>query len=325
MPTCVYCGFSAQQKFPREHVVPQAFGSFHNNLTLGCVCGECNRYFGRHLESGFATESVESIVRYRYGLRDLESAERTRSIRAKANIQGPIRGAKVLLRPDASAKSGIGNIYVPQLGIKNPDEPEWRWYTLAELDSEVMRTLEPGARIQLFFTSPIEEQQIRSRLRELGLGPTLHINRDQVLPTKDFKTRVTCDFDFNMSRCVAKIALNYLSYVLGENAGLLLRDDFDSVRNYVRDGIFPEHPIVSFSNTPKFEPDIEKPPFVDGHVVAVGWDITNENISCVLNLFNAMSYHVVLSRKYKGVWFTPSAHSFDLQAGEVRSIPFSLL
>jgi hypothetical protein len=196
---------------------------------------------------------------------------------------------------------------------------------LPELDSEVMRTLEPGARIQLFFTSQAEEQQIRSRLRELvELGPTQHISRDKVLPTKDFKTRVTCDFDFNMSRCVAKIAFNYLAYVLGENAELLLRDDFDAVRKYVRDGIFPEYPVVSFSNTPKFEPDTEKPPFVDGHIVAVGWD-TNENIGCLLSLFNAMSYKVVLCRKYKGVWFTPSAHSFDFQTGEVRSIPVSLL
>jgi hypothetical protein len=278
------------------------------------------------LELGFATESVESIVRYRYGLRDLESAERTRTVRARANVPGPIQGAKVLLRPDSSAKSGIGNVYVPQLAIKNADEPEWRWYTLPELDSEVMRTLEPGARIQLFFTSPAEEQQIRSRLRELvELGPTQQISRDKVLPTRDFKTRVTCDFDFNMSRCVAKIAFNYLAYVLGENTALLLRHEFDTVRKYVRDGAVPEQPIVYFSQTPKFESDTEKAPFVDGHIVAVGWDITNENIGCVLSLFNAMSYRVALSRKYMGVWFTPSAHSFDFQTSEVKSIPMNLL
>src|SRR5260370_11078031 len=164
MPTCIYCGFSGHEKFPREHVIPQAFGSFQKSLTLGCVCAECNRYFGKHLELRFATESAESIVRYRYGLRDLESAERTRTIRARANIPGPIQGAKVLLRPDSSEKSGIGNVYVPQLAIKNTDEPEWRWYTLPELDSEVMRTVEAGARIQLFFTSPAEEKQNRSQL-----------------------------------------------------------------------------------------------------------------------------------------------------------------
>jgi hypothetical protein len=326
MPTCVYCGFSGLAEFPREHVIPRSFGSFQNNLTLGCVCGECNRYFGKHLESWFASESVESIVRFRYGLRDTESAERTRTIRAKANVEGPILGARVLLRPDASAKSGIDNVYVPQVAIKNTNEAEPRWYTLQELNSDVVRTVEAGAGISLFVTSPEEEQALRSRLRELGLGPTQQISRDKVLPRKDFKTRVTCDFDFNMSRCVAKIAFNYLAYVFEENTMLLLRPEFDTVRKYVRDGAPSEQPVVYFSKTPKFEQDSGKPPFVDGHVLAVGWDITNEKVVCALSLFNAMTYHVVLCRKYEGLWFAlQNAHTFDFETGEVRSVPVNLL
>lgn len=210
------------------------------------------------------------------------------------------------------------------MAVKNTGDAERRWYTLQELNSDVMRTVKPGAGISLFVKSSEEEQALRSRLGELGLGPTVQIGRDEVLPRKDFKTRVTCDFDFDMSRCVAKIAFNYLAYVLGENTALLLRHEFDTVRKYVRDGAPSEHPIVYFSKTPKFEQDSGTPPFVDGHLLAVGWD-TNENIVCALSLFNTMTYRVVLCRKYKGVWFTPSAHSFDFQTGEVRSIPLSLL
>ncbi len=341
MRTCIYCGVSRPDRFPREHVIPYAFGSFRNALTLGCVCRDCNRYFGSKLETQFARESAESIARFRHGLRDIESAERTRTIRAKANVPGPILGAKVRLHPDASVTSGIGNVFETQVAFKNKDEQDWRWYTLSELTSETVQTLEPGAGIKLLpISEPAaagdeeaiasklreEEEKIRSRLRELGFASqTVQVSRDRVLPRKDLITRVTCDFTFDMSRCVAKIAFNYLAYVLGENAALLLREEFDTVRKYVRDGTVAEEPVVYFSQTPKFEQDAETAPFVDGHVVSVGWDSPNENIGCLLSLFNTMSYRVMLSRNCKGVWFPPTAHSFDLQTGEVRSIPISLL
>ena len=341
MPTCIYCRFAGPESFPREHVIPYALGRFRKALTLGCVCGVCNEYFGRCLDRPFASESAESIARFRHGLRDMKSAKRSRTVRARANVPGPIRGAKVLLRPDATAKSGIGNVYVPQVGFKNPNELDWRWYTLEELNSEVAQTVEPGSGLKFFLaaeegehdeekaTSKMREQEgkFRSRLRELGLvGETQQISRDRLPPTKDFKTRVTCDFDFNMSRCVAKIAFNYFACVLDENADLLLRHNFDAVRKYVREGIFPDYPVVSFSNRPRFDPEPEKPPFVNGHVLAVGWDVTNENIGCALSLFNTMSYRVVLCRKYDGLWFAlRHAHAFDFETREVRSIPVNLL
>jgi hypothetical protein len=40
--TCIYCCQVGPAPFPKEHVVPQAFGHFHENLTLSCVCGACN-------------------------------------------------------------------------------------------------------------------------------------------------------------------------------------------------------------------------------------------------------------------------------------------
>ena len=306
----------------------------------------CRRRNAHHRpESGDFRSALSAALERKalrdHGLRDTESAERTRTIRARANVPGPILGAKVRLHPDASVTSGIGNVFETQVAFKNKDEQDWRWYTLAELTSEVVQALEPGAGIKLLPTlEPAvagdeeaiasrlreEEEKIRSRLRELGfVSQTLQISRDRVLPRKDLTTRVTCDFTFDMSRCVAKIAFNYLAYVLGENAALLLREEFDTVRKYVRDGTVAEEPVVYFSRTPKFERDAEKVPFVDGHVVSVGWDSTNENIGCLLSLFNTMSYRVMLSRRCKGLWFPPTAHSFDFQTGEVRSIPVSLM
>jgi len=51
---------------------------------------------------------------------------------------------------------------------------------------------------------------------------------------------VTYTFDTIIRRCVAKIAFNYLAYVLSKNVQLLLREDFDAVRDFVRRGTLAE-------------------------------------------------------------------------------------
>jgi hypothetical protein len=234
-------------------------------------------------------------------------------------------GAKVLLRPNIT-KNGIDFVYLAQVAFKNRDTEEWRWYTVEDLNSDIIQTLEPGSTMKLLVESPAEEEEIRSRMRELGLGPTKTISRDQVPPQPNLKTRVTCVFDFNMSRCVAKIAFNYLAYVLGEDPRLLLRGEFDAIRTYVRHGPDPEQPIVYFSEKPRFEEESRSRSLVDGHILAVGWDTTNENIVCGLSLFNAMTYRVVLCRKYRGVWFPlRSAYSLDFRTKQAEKIPVTVL
>lgn len=156
--------------------------------------------------------------------------------------------------------------------------------------------------------------------------PTEVIGRNTVLPTKNFNTRVICDFDFNMSRCVAKIAFNYLAYVLGENTNVLLRTDFDGIRKYVRERTSPGYPVLSFSSKPKFDQDADRPPFVNRHMLGVGSDHATGSITCAISLFNAMSYRVLVCRKYEGLWFTLwSAHAFDFDTGEARPLPVNLL
>jgi len=67
MTTCIYCR-SSGELFPKEHVVPKAFGRFRDNLTLDCVCGACNTFFNRELELFLTRDSVEAILRVRYGV-----------------------------------------------------------------------------------------------------------------------------------------------------------------------------------------------------------------------------------------------------------------
>ena len=69
---CVYCvedkPLSSFTKV--EHVMPQSFGLFNNNLTLvKTVCDDCNQYFGDNLEIDMARDTLEGAARFEFGLR----------------------------------------------------------------------------------------------------------------------------------------------------------------------------------------------------------------------------------------------------------------
>ena len=179
---------------------------------------------------------------------------------------------------------------------------------------------------EVFFTSPAEETHLRARLRELGFtGSTKHISKDRILPQPEMTARVTYTFDTIIRRCIAKIAFNYLAYALSEDMRLLLRDDFDTVRTFIRDGVIPHNEIVAVIGSPRLTNESRKGSLVDGHMIGVGWSL-NENILCNLNIFNAMTYQVALCRKYRGLWFAlSSVHSFDLDTKEARKLPGELL
>src|SRR5689334_3602960 len=100
MPTCLYCRRELESKhFNREHVLPEAFGSFETNLVpLDTVCEGCNTYFGNNLELKLARDSIEGLDRYQHGVR--MPTETTRFGRgglltARVNNGGFYQGAEV--------------------------------------------------------------------------------------------------------------------------------------------------------------------------------------------------------------------------------------
>jgi len=323
MPICIYCRSREDGKFPREHVVPRSFGSFRDALTLACVCGVCNRSFGRELETPFARESAESIARFWHGVRDQESAMRTSQATARVNDAGLRQGAKVLLRPNAS-RNGIDLEYVAQVAFRKNSSEEWKWYTPEELDRDVIRQLEAGSELKYFVRSRAEEEQLRLRLQELGLPPTKSVRRQVFPPEAEIKTHVKCIFDLRMARCVAKIAFNYLAYALEENSQLLLRKEFNPIRDFVHTGAQPLHSVVQFSSHPALDRPKNEGAFVVGHMLGIDW-APNGSIVCELSLFNAMAYRVVICNRYGGLWFPLGiAHAFDFRTKKVSKVPLSV-
>lgn len=240
-------------------------------------------------------------------------------------MPGPAFGARVLLAPNTRT-NGMEIIYLPQVGFANENSEEWKWYLPEELNPEVLAKLGPNSRVKYFFTSPAEEARLRERLRELGFtAATKHISKDQILPQPEMTAKVTYTFDPIIRRCIAKIAFNYLAYALSEDMRLLLRDDFDTVRTFIRDGVIPQNEMVVVIGRPRLTEESRHGSLVDGHMIGVGWNM-NENILCNLSIFNAMTYQVALCRTYRGLWFAlSSVHSFDLSTKETRRLPADLL
>ena len=69
MPKCLDCHeVKEADAFNREHVIPEAFGRFEENMVLKLVvCETCNTYFANHLELRLARDSIEGLDRYEHG------------------------------------------------------------------------------------------------------------------------------------------------------------------------------------------------------------------------------------------------------------------
>jgi hypothetical protein len=133
-------------------------------------------------------ETGEGIVRFDYGLSDKRAGYLGSRLSVRVKAPGPICGAKVLLGPNAQA-NGKEIIYQPQVAFADENSEEWIWYQSEELTPEIIRALKPRSRVQYFYTSPAELEQLRARLRELGFPATRHIRKDTIPPQPKMNAR----------------------------------------------------------------------------------------------------------------------------------------
>src|SRR5690349_17003409 len=98
--TCIYClEDKTDERFDREHVIPQAFGVFQNNLVLESVCIECNTYFGRELDLKLARDAPEAHLRVKHGLKrasEFRSLGKRATTYGEITAQGPLKGARMM-------------------------------------------------------------------------------------------------------------------------------------------------------------------------------------------------------------------------------------
>jgi hypothetical protein len=147
---CIYCG-SERPRTSREHVMPQALGTFEQNWTLDCVCDDCNHFFSRELELVLARDSAEAYLRVESGLKPSTATDKflNRRMRGTLNEPGDFDGIRVVMK---SIPDGVVPMAVPQVGFRRPGEA-WQYVPERELSAESLRAFD-GPTVEMKLVGP---------------------------------------------------------------------------------------------------------------------------------------------------------------------------
>jgi len=314
---CIYCR-AATGHFSAEHVIPQQFGKFQGNLTLHCVCDECNQYFGRTLEWELGRNTAEGILRIDYGLRSAKIGDvPSKGIDITVRSPGPYVGAKVLIQP-SEKMDGTEAQLLAQVGVKVPGSDEHVWYSEPEVNDQFAgRYRRKGS--QFILTGPTEGDRQRLRQKLLKLGIKVNAGELRVMPLagggKRLGISISYNFDDRIPRCIAKIAFNYLAHLQGQN--FVLAQDFDRIREYIR------YPGSSDTNKSEIVFIMNKRilSIPDGHSLAAAWSATGDKVVVNVSMFNTVEYTVFLCQRYRGIWREiAKGHHFSLKTGRISEI-----
>ena len=320
---CIYCR-SAGVSFNRDHVIPEAFGLFHNNLVLTSVCEKCNQFFGDELELVLGRNSREAILRLHHGVKAPTGAHQVKYENAKLTVAepGPWRGAQIELAADPTGTK-LDTRPVPQVAFKKQDEQDWQWVEEAKLtDASVVDPYRSREHV-IQVVGPSQEDVDRLTAKLLGFG--IDFNRKGLLPQPvnsegTILAKLASKVDDAILRAIGKIAGNYVAYVHG--ADFFLLQDFDAYRNWVRYGTVPTWglPVVVVA-TPILADDSRNWRQTTGHIVTFDWNRQGDELFAQVSLFNDLNYKVLLCPKFSGLWRDlRSGHHFDLKSRTISQL-----
>ena len=216
---CIYClEDKPKDKFKKaEHVLPQSFGAFLNNLTLHkTVCDDCNQYFGESLELDLARDTFEGSARFQFGLKPA-SEYRTLGKRSRMQrkvAEGPFKGAHGVLRY-SEEEDKVMLVPLPQVGFLNKDS-EYEFFLVDNipskdvLESKGFELKHPNGILILPLSA---QEEARTRLKERGIDMKVKEGTGfQPSQNEDLLCEVEGTTDQTILRAVAKICFNYLAY-----------------------------------------------------------------------------------------------------------------
>jgi HNH endonuclease len=311
MPSCIYCR-RENQEFDREHVIPQAFGNFEPNsfILYDAVCKECNTFFGRTLDFALSRDSMEALLRFRYGTKPASQAGDLpyHKLELKIGQPGPWFGATVVLEPDATGQA-VEPVPVPQAAFRWKGSQDWTFFVEHELKADVLAKYAkpiPGTlEIRVMGPTTADHERVLEILKSAGIN--FRQEGSLMSPiTDDGKVlvEIAAAVDQTIFRAIAKIAFNYVAHQHGSN--FVLRSDFDDVRNYIRYGTAPSWtartPVVLPFHKPILYDDKPLSRQTNGHLITFDWNNGRTGFLSQVSLFNTITYHVGICPEFKGLW-----------------------
>ena len=302
---CIYClEDQTQSSFTKvEHVVPQSFGRFENNLTLHeTVCDGCNKYFGDNLEIALARDTYEGGLRFEYGLRQpSEFKSLGKKTRLTVRIhEGEFRGAYAC-REYSETQGGIIVKPVPQVGFRKAVDSEIGYYLLDAIppkqyfDQNGYDLDQPGS-IRIIPSTDVES--IKLVLIEKGFTFKAHKDVDPDHSEHDWLCKVEGTIDDTILRAVAKIGFNYLSHWQG--CEFMLEGDFDPARRFIRYGVKPQYALIKIRQESILGDEPVEGKRRLGHLITVDWAADKRSVVAQVSIFNWLTYSICLARDFSG-------------------------
>ena len=318
MNQCIYCRSELPDYVPREHIIPQSFGVFKPDLTLRCVCSECNGYFGSKLEWPMLIESVEGALRLQYGLKGTVGGIGTKGVMPTVAEGEDWKGTRTAIRTDKDGKQETE--LLPQVGARRNASEPFQWCLERDLSVEFAQRFPKGSEFRIVGgrTFPDVDQLVQ---KLIAVCPTFLYGGTMNPPSYD-DGQLMLEVEHQMSRvvarCLCKIAFNYMALTCGET--FAISREFNNMREFIRNDIGVEMGRVFVKQKPIIAQEIitgERG--TDGHVLTVEGRPWDRTLEVQLALFNSIPYKIPMTGEYIGHYYV-RGHHFSLETQEVSEL-----
>jgi hypothetical protein len=305
---CIWCKLDKPEKaFNVEHVLPQSFGTFENNLTLHDVCKDCNDFFANNLEPWLARDSLEGFDRYRYGLKpttEFKSLGQRSTTRVQLT-EGQFAGAWGYTLP---GKERFDVRAFPQVGFARSVDGPFEWHLLEKLptpDDLKAKGYSGECHIRL---CECDHEEAAKLLAEKGITYT----QTSMFTPASGPAWMEHVFRWTVHhrRAFAKIAMNYLAHEYGPKVALEPR--FDAIRDLVMRGEEPKYAYYGMDEEPILEGDKQNGNRYACHLLLVNHRRGGIALEGIVSLYNRFRHGLLLSVD-PGSPIEPHGHVFDIE------------
>jgi hypothetical protein len=317
MPTCLYCLETKELgSFNREHVIPEAFGKFEDNLVLhGTVCTACNSHFGRTLDLKLGRHSIEGLDRYEADVKRPD--EKTKfggapTLNARVQDGSFVDGAEVYWAASEDQSRLVLHLF-PQFGVTDGARTVWfRAEELPRRDNLLPHGFAEGRDISVKCVG-MDSEPAQEQLAAHGYNTSRPELAGGTAAGDELDIRISGEIDRLLRRAVAKIACNYLAH---QFPGVARMPQTLAARRFVRYGSPEGFDPVGLSSTPMVVgATAEHVPLA--HAVAVEWKAGR--LVGDVTLFFRFRYRVLLA---DGGFIVPPAmvaggHLFNVAARQI--------
>ncbi len=318
MSRCIYCRSELPGTVPREHVIPQSFGVFKPDLTLSCVCSDCNGYFGSKLEWPMLKESVEGARRLQFGLKGVAGGIGAKYVELRVGAGERWRGARAVAR---TVKNGVvATEVLPQVGARRgPTEPI-EWALEKDLDASFIARYPKGSELIIVGgKTNADRERLVEKLK--GVCPTFVPGGVMSPPfSDDGKVMLTIEYQLSrvVARCLCKIGFNYMALICGET--FPLSREFDDICEFIRNDVGDDAGRVFEKQKPIIAQEIiTGKRGADGHVLTIEGRPADRSLIVQLALFNSIPYKIPMTKQYLGDAFA-KGHYFSQETGEMSEM-----